>query len=345
MQWSSLKASESPLYANEDRISLSLEGALSSQMKILISYDASECADAALEDLVNAGLPSECFALVVSVAEVWLPPPPPSAYEFTGMAEVADKPAALEVSYEKQLRKVAEAKAHAEQGSNRLKAIFPKWNVSPEASTGSPAWELLFRADKWKPDLIVVGSHGRSALGRFVLGSVSQRVLTEASCSVRIARGRVEEPSPLRIIVGVDGSAGAEAAVRAVASRQWAAGSEARVVVVDDPFEPTLVGNLIPGVAESVADINREFREKLKTLVDGMANRLTSENLATTGIVAEGDPKRVIVNMAEEWGANCIFVGSTGFSSRLERVLLGSVSAAIAARAHCTVEVVREPKE
>ena len=82
----------------------------------------------------------------------------------------------------------------------------------------SAAWELVSKADRWKPDLIVVGSHGRTALGRFVLGSVSQRVLTEALCSVRIARGRVDEPnSPVRIIVGTDGSRPSEEALKAVA--------------------------------------------------------------------------------------------------------------------------------
>lgn len=145
-------------------------------MKILIGYDAAACAEAALDDLVNAGLPAECSALVVSVAEVWLPPP--SAYEFTGMAELSDKTVALEVGYEKELRKVAEAKAHAELGVAKAQGDFPKWNVSSEAAIGSPA--VLFRGEKWKPDLIVVGSQGRSALGRLVLGSVSQRVLTEA---------------------------------------------------------------------------------------------------------------------------------------------------------------------
>ncbi|MFN2514262.1 MAG: universal stress protein, partial [Pyrinomonadaceae bacterium] len=90
-------------------------------------------------------------------------------------------------------------------------------------------------ADQWKPDLIVVGSHGRTALGRFVLGSVSQRVLTEARCSVRIARGRVEEPdSPVRMIVGIEGSPGSEEAVRAVAVRTWPPNSEVKLMVVDD---------------------------------------------------------------------------------------------------------------
>lgn len=312
-------------------------------MKILVAYDGSQCADAALDDLKNAGLPVKCSALVVTVAEVWLPPPPPSAYEFAGLAEVDENPA-IKFRYEKELRKVEEAKALAARAAARLKANFPDWEISTEETSGSPAWELISKAEQWKPDLIVIGSHGRSALGRLILGSVSQRVLTEATCSVRIARGRVEESSPVRIIVGVDGSPGAEAALRSAAAREWPALSEARVVVVDDPIEPTAATELVPFVSKSLDDADREFREKLAGMVEGMAGRLKSPNLAAAAIVAEGDPKRVIVKMAEEWGATCIFVGSTGFSSRLARVLIGSISSAIAARAHCSVEVVRQPK-
>jgi len=45
-----------------------------------------------------------------------------------------------------------------------------------------------------------------------------------------------------------------------------------------------------------------------------------------------------------EWGADSNFVGANRFGGRVERFLLGSVSAAIAARAHCSVEVVRRPR-
>jgi nucleotide-binding universal stress UspA family protein len=54
----------------------------------------------------------------------------------------------------------------------------------------------------------------------------------------------------------------------------------------------------------------------------------------------EGDPKHVLLDEAEQWGADCLFVGARGLS-RIERFLLGSVSAAVAARAQCSVEVVR----
>ena len=64
--------------------------------------------------------------------------------------------------------------------------------------------------------------------------------------------------------------------------------------------------------------------------------------LRASFIVKEGEPKGALVEEARRYGADCVFVGSTGLTGRLERFLLGSVSAAVAARAHCSVEVVRE---
>jgi nucleotide-binding universal stress UspA family protein len=314
-------------------------------MKILIAYDGSDCAEAALDDLAQAGLPETADVVVMSITEVWLPPPPVSSYEIVEQAMSVHVPADLKKVYVKGSHAVKEAKTLAERGATRVRVNFPKWKVRAEAIYGSPAWELVFKADQWKPDLIIVGSHGRSALGRFVLGSVSQRVVTEARCSVRIARGRVEEPgSPVRIIIGIDGSPASKAAVRAVAERNWPAQSQARVVVVDDPLEPTVVGELIPLVAESVDSSNQEDRARIQKFAQDAAKLVRSANLHASVVIEAGDPKHVLPKVAEKWGANSIFVGATGFSNRFERFLLGSVSAAVAARAHCSVEVVR-PRE
>jgi nucleotide-binding universal stress UspA family protein len=53
-----------------------------------------------------------------------------------------------------------------------------------------------------------------------------------------------------------------------------------------------------------------------------------------------GDPRRLLVDEAKEWGADSIFLGATGLN-RLERFLLGSVATAVVTRAHCSVEIVR----
>jgi nucleotide-binding universal stress UspA family protein len=180
---------------------------MNEKMKILIAYDGSACADAALDDLQRAGLPAQAEACVITVAEVWLPPPPPSIHKIVEASEEMHTPADLQRWYAKGSRAVGEAGGLAVRATERLRKNFPGWEVTQEAVCGSPAWEIIMKADRWKPDLVVVGSHGRTALGRFVPGSVSQKVLTEARMSVRVARGRVEvDPTPARIIVGLDGS-------------------------------------------------------------------------------------------------------------------------------------------
>lgn len=312
-------------------------------MKILIAYDGSECAEAALDDLRKAGLPdSGVQALIISVAEVWLPPPPPSSLEIIEAAREATTPAQLEQEYQQGSPAVKDAQDLAHRAQERLRQNFPGWEVCCEATSGSPAWEIILKADEWQPDLIVVGSHGRNALGRFVLGSVSQKVLTHVQTSVRVARGRVEvEESPVRILLGVDGSPGSMEAVRVAAARAWPAESEARVVVVDDPLMPTSIGLLVPPVKKWIAESNAADRAWVQKIADASAKKLQAAGLATSTAIVEGDPKRVLTAEAAHWRADSIFVGSTGFSNRLERFMLGSVSAAVAARAHCSVEVVR----
>ena len=316
------------------------------KMKILIGYDGSPCADAALDDLSRAGLAREGKACVLSVTEIWLPPPPPSSYEIVEQARQVHVPADLKHVYDNCSAAVEEARFQAQQAADRLRTNFPGWEITTDAASGSPAWELVLKADQWQPDLIVVGSHGRSAISRLVLGSVSQRVLTEARCSVRVARGRLEEPdTPVRIVIGVDGSPGSELAVRQVASRIWPPGSEVRVISANDPLTPTfvgqLVGQLIPAIPESIEESNQFDREWLTKMAKRSIEILRDAELKVSSEIVEGNPKRVLPAIAEEWGADCIFVGSIGFSNRFERFVLGSVSAAVAARAHCSVEVVR----
>lgn len=312
-------------------------------MKILIGYDGSECADAALDDLTQAGLPESGEIHIMSIAEVWLPPPPPSSYEIIEEARNAKSPADLQRDFSRHCAAAKEALALAERARERVQTLFPNWKVTTDSSCGSAAWELVAHADEWNPDLIVVGSHGRTALGRFVLGSVSQRVLTEARASVRIARGRVEEPnSPARIIIGTDGSEASDEALKAVAARNWPRQSEIKVVMVDDPAAPEFLGKFIRPLAEWVEEDRQEGQAWVENISRRSIEILRKSGIAVECVLRYGDPKHELCKAAEEWGANCIFVGSAGFSNRFERFVLGSISAAVAARAHCSVEVVRK---
>jgi nucleotide-binding universal stress UspA family protein len=176
--------------------------------KILIAYDGSACSDAALNDLEWAGLPMAVDAVVVTVADVILPP-------LDEALPADDMPAIRIPEVERHAQAHAEkaikgARTFAERAAKRVKADFPGWDVRAEVRCDSPAWALVKMADRDNPDLIVLGSHGHSLVGgRLILGSVSQRVLYQARCSVRVARcSDVRRPGPVRIVVA-EGERGA----------------------------------------------------------------------------------------------------------------------------------------
>ena len=281
--------------------------------KLLIAYDGSACSDAALKDLKRAGLPAVVEAIVVTIANVLLPPaeevPEEEVVSPGAVAMVRHTQAHAEEAVKKAL-------AVAERGAHRVKTDFPDWSVRFEADGDSPAWAVIKMADSFGADLIVVGSHGHSSAGgRLILGSVSQRVLYDAPCSVRGARcSDKRREGPIRIVVGFSGSTESELAVAEAASRVWPAGSEARVVIAGDTLDPAILGVV--------------------------SEKLRAAGLTTLEVNSDGDPASALLKEAEEWGADSIFVGTRDLHG-LRHLLHGSVSAAVAARAQCSVEVAR----
>ncbi len=312
------------------------------RMKVLLAYDGSTCSESAVDDLSRCGLPEHGDLIVLSVAEVWLPPPNGDS-SVTGITLDPQTERMIEEHHERDRKLVAEAERLAGHAKDRVRGMLPNWTATAEATYGSPAWEIIARADSFHPDLIVVGAQGHSALSRFLLGSISQKVLTEARTSVRVARGRIEvDPSPARIMIGYDGSAGAHAAVNAVAKRHWPALSEARLVVATEKLTPSAIGRFIPPVAHMVGEVNEWERVHLAEQAREPMAALEAVGLAASIDFRAGNPKTVLPEAAENWNADCIFVGANRFGSKVERFVLGSTSAAVAARAHCSVEVVRK---
>jgi nucleotide-binding universal stress UspA family protein len=304
-------------------------------LKLLVAYDGSPCAEAALNDLKRAGLPPRTEALVVSVADVWLPPP---GSEIAAAAEMA--PATVRISRAHAIESQDHALKLAEQAAARLRGQFPGWQVSAAACHDAPWWGILKQADRFKPDLIVAGSHGRGALGRMVLGSVSQRIATEASCSVRVARGLfAEDVAPPRILVAVDGSEHSPVTVSRVAERAWPAGTAAHVTAFVDIVGVPMAGPEFPPVEIGTLEDSMEVEARLRQFAAAAAGTLRAAGLLAAPIVRHGDPRREIVHEAERWGADCVFVGARGHT-RLQKIL-GSVSQWVASRAHCSVELIR----
>ncbi|HEX8138240.1 MAG TPA: universal stress protein [Pyrinomonadaceae bacterium] len=312
-------------------------------MRILIGYDGSASAEAALSDLRRSGLPREAEALIVSVADV-LTVSPPSGYELVGQALTSRRVTSGIMQMQAQTaRALKEAKEFAEKARDSVRSYFPGWEVSAETLAGTPSWELIKRADEWKADLIVVGSHGRSALGRLILGSVSKKVVTDSQHSVRVARGAVEKSDglPPRVMIGVDGSSEAESAVRAVGRRIWPEGTQVRIVAVDDGTSPTRITHVLPAVAAMIGGCNEEPAVAARMMVEWAESELRAIGLRVSVTIEKGDPQRILIEEARKWNADSIFVGGRMFSGAIERLRLGSVATALVTKAHCAVEVVR----
>jgi nucleotide-binding universal stress UspA family protein len=306
-------------------------------MKLLAAYDGSECGRRALEDLRRAGLPETGEALSLTVADVWEPSRSDSDIPAVTKAVLT----IVQRAREQAALRIAETQSLAQQGAQILREMFPGWVVHAESIADSPGWGVVRRAEEWKPDLVVVGSHGYSAVGRFFLGSVSQRVVTDAPCSVRVARGRaVAADQPIRLLVGVDGSENAEAALKSVGTRHWPQGTQARLAIVLDERVITRIVSPDYALMRWAAQEEEEAYDWAARMLSELSEPLTQKGLEVSWVVLEGDPKRRLVEEAERWEADCLFVGARGMRA-VERFLLGSVSAAVAERAHCSVEVVR----
>lgn len=315
-------------------------------MRILIGYDGSESSDMIFEDLERAGLPSDSEALVIMVGDLLMTNPP--AKEVVDQVFNSQRiAAALKQAETHADRIIKEAEELSLKAAERLRSQFPEWKIENRVATGAPSWELIDAAKDWNADLIVVGSQGRSAIGRFILGSVSKRVATDAHCSVRVARSAVtkSQSEPLVNIVGVDGSPAAEEAIYAVGHRVWPSGTEVHLVTVDDGVSPTGIVARLPQAAEMINSYLQTRARRVSSMLDWATGELNNIGLKTSILDAKGDPKSVLLEEAQSRNADCVFVGTRDFQSSFERFRLGSVSTAVVTNAQCSVEIVRPVEE
>jgi nucleotide-binding universal stress UspA family protein len=282
-------------------------------MRILIGYDGSEAATAALYELQHAGLPDQAETLVLTVTEVW-----PSIKDTVNSQRIA------------------------EEGAATVERLFPGWKVTSETAAGSPPREILARSETFRPDLIVVGEPVNKMGGRNIfIGNTSHTLLTEAPCSVRIARtNKNKQRHPEKIVVGFDGSAGSTRAVDSIAARHWPEGTDVRLLSVADSSVLGAIGRFTPQMSD--AAVQAKFASQwAQSLAAVSKQNLTRAGISSSVKMTLGQAKDAIVEEAEVWNADAIFVGPHRSGNSFERFLLGSVSAAVAARAHCSVEVVR----
>jgi len=294
-------------------------------MKILLAIDSSQASQGVLQVALTRPWPPGTQFCVMNVLDM---------AQWDGLPAVA----------EEAIRKAEELLKHAVDNLSK-----EGYHVFSELQVGLPKKAIPDYAKHWKADLVLIGSHGKSALTRFLLGSVAQAVLRSSPCSVEIVRPRpvLRLPSEgMKILLATDGSEGSARTVYAVANRPWPAKSQVKLVSVVQLLTPDNQATISPLCSEYptslLEQVWKEARARAEEAVADARKILNSAKLNVCDCKSTpiGDARSVILDSAKAWGADLIVLGSHGRHG-LDRLLLGSVSESVAIHAHCCVEVVR----
>jgi nucleotide-binding universal stress UspA family protein len=197
------------------------------------------------------------------------------------------------------------------------------------------AREIAEVADEQQAELIVMSTHGRSGLGRWVYGSVADSVLRQSTVPVLLVSPHVNSPLPndrrLRILVPLDGSDLAEEAILTADLLAGTLDTELTLLqVVDLPSYPL---HYLP------LDLDTEIgaaRQYLESQVD----RLHAQNKRVTARTTIGTSSWMVAQVAHEIEADIVVMATHGRTG-LDRLVLGSVASATLQRAEVPVLLVR----
>ncbi len=268
--------------------------------RILCPVDFSDLSALALR---YAALLARCGGakLTVAYASSFSPPP-----YFTGSSLV---------DLERQFR---ETFAEADQA---LRA-FTATQLGPEAGAaemktveGLPADGIRRLSAETNADLIVMGTHGRSGVNRFMLGSVAERVLRESDIPVLTMRGDIQEPvaPPARILCPINDTKAARAALSAAASLARCFGSEVVALHVAEGGSGTADSGLCGAVTEEMR-AHCTIRE----------------------VTRHGDPSTEIVSLAKETPCDLLVIGARR-RRFFDTTVLGSTTARVVRHVPCPV--------
>ena len=296
-------------------------------MRILLAIDGSSSSDRAVGIVGTTPWPEGSAIRVVHVAE-------PVTEPFLSMPGVL-------VDSETIDRIAAAARERNDELLSKTAAGLsaPGRSVDTALLEGRPASTIADAAEAFSADVIVLGSHGRGALGSAILGSVASEVVEYAPSPVLIAR----TSSISRLVLADDGSPSAAAARDLVARMPGFAGLPVHVVSVTER-QPSWFGWLEPVAADDTqafeGAIQRD-RERHEGLARTSAAQLTAAGLNAEPDAPIGDAGTEIVRAARDFRANLIVMGTRG-QTGLERLMLGSVARKVLHHAPCSVLVIRQ---
>ena len=219
--------------------------------------------------------------------------------------------------------------------------------VDLDLAQGTPVTEILAKAEDLQADLIVIGTHGRSGFERFVLGSVTDKVLRKAACPVLTVPTGVPDAVPAppvlfkRILCAVDFS---DCSVRALEyAISLAQESDAHLTIMHVIELPPDVAREVhenvagpPNLREYVVLAEKDRLARLEAAIPDEVRTFCTVDT----VVATGRPYREILRVAEEQRTELLVVGVHGRGA-MDRFLFGSTTEQLVRQASCPVLTLR----
>lgn len=148
----------------------------------------------------------------------------------------------------------------------------------------------------------------------------------------------------MKILLAIDGSKYSDATVQAVASQIRRENAQVLVLQIVEPRIYSTPPQMAAGYQPEMAEIMKEQFKLAQESVDRSAAALRSAGFEVSTRVLEAEPRTGILDLASEWHADLIVLGSHGRKG-LQRFMLGSVAESVARGAYCSVLIVRTPQK
>lgn len=259
------------------------------------------------------------------------------------MAEIAEDIASNQAAYAGAL--VREAVRNSTEYLEKLAQTFHNGKVRCNVQQGRPEDIIIAAASADRATLIAMATHGRSGVTRWLLGSVTEKVLRGTVNPLLVVRAsgnpKTDGEAALRsVIVPLDGSDVAETILSPVAALAKALDLQVLLIRVYGLPLPTYGGDdyYVPDYLE----LKDQIRDEAEGYLNSRANLLRAQGVAEVStVVIEGSAADAIIDLARKTPDNLVALSPHGRSG-LQRWVLGSVTEKVVRHCQDPVLIVRE---
>jgi nucleotide-binding universal stress UspA family protein len=300
-------------------------------MKIIVATDGSNTSRAAIEALVGTRWsPGTEIKLMNAIRPTDIGMP-----LLTFGASQSGEPHDLVKQREKMLESLA-AEVHEK---------LPHCKVTIELASGDAKACVVDAAKEWPADMVLLGSRGHKGLELILLGSVSQGIVMSSPCPVVIVKSGpgASHGGFRKVLLTIDSSPYARAALDWVLRLQWCEDTVFKLITAIPPhpsklFDAASVGEGAGSLAAYHDQLRATAANELQLFADELEKAFGPDKVSIE--VGAGDPREVILEIADAFPADLIVMGSHG-TTGLTRLLMGSVSQTIAVQSPHSVAVIR----